>query len=50
MALVNHHDTLPSWNGQEVSVKVGESIALTYPNGVLSNMTSGANTTNATLK
>lgn len=50
MALVNRHDTLPSWNGQEVSVKVGESITLTDSNGVLSDMTLESNTTNANLK
>lgn len=36
MAMVNSHDTLPSWNNQKVSVTIGESITLTDSNGVLS--------------
>lgn len=50
MAMVNSHDTLPSWNNQEVSVTVGESITLTDSNGVLSGMTLESNNTNATLQ
>lgn len=50
MALVNTHDTLPSWHGQEVSGKVGESITLTDSNGVLIDMSLESNTTNAKLK
>ncbi len=50
LAQVIRHDTLPSWHGNEVSVKVGESITLTDLNGVLSDMTLESNTTNASLK
>lgn len=50
MAQVNSHDTLPSWNNQEASVTVGESITLTDSNGVLSGMTLESNNTNATLQ
>lgn len=49
MALVNKHDTLPSFNGQSVSVIVGDSITLTDSNGVLKDMTLEANGTNATV-
>ncbi|MBH6948358.1 Cys-Gln thioester bond-forming surface protein [Clostridioides difficile] len=49
MAMVNSHDTLPSWNNQEVQVTVGDSITLTDSNGVLSGMTLESNNTNATL-
>jgi LPXTG-motif cell wall-anchored protein len=48
MALVNKHDTLPSFNGQSVSVTVGDSLTLTDSNGVLRDMTMESNTTNAT--
>lgn len=48
MALVNKHDTLPLFNGQSVSVKVGDSITLTDSNGVLKDMTLESNGTNAT--
>lgn len=48
MAKVNKHDALPSFNGQSVSVTVGDSITLTDSNGVLSDMTLESNTTNAT--
>lgn len=44
MALVNKHDTLPSFNGQSVSVTVGDSITLTDSNGVLRDMTMESNT------
>lgn len=50
MAMVNSHDTLPSWNNQEVSVSVGESVTLTDSNGVLSGMALESNNTNATLQ
>jgi LPXTG-motif cell wall-anchored protein len=50
MALVNRHDTLPSWNGQTVSVKVGDSVTLTDSNGVVSGMSLETNNTNANLK
>lgn len=50
MAQVNRHDTLPSWHGQEVTVKVGDSITLTDSNSVLSGMTLEANGTNTSLK
>ena len=48
MALVNKHDTLPSFNSQSISVTVGDSITLTDSNGVLSDMTMESNTTTAT--
>ena len=48
MALVNKHDTLPSFNGQSVSVTVGDDITLTDSNGVLKDMTMESNSTNAT--
>ncbi|EJM6035837.1 Cys-Gln thioester bond-forming surface protein [Enterococcus faecalis] len=48
MALVNKHDILPSFNGQSVSVTVGDSITLTDSNGVLKDMTLEANDTNTT--
>lgn len=50
MALVNRHDTLPSWNGQTVTVKVGDSITLNDSNNVLADMSLESNNTNATLK
>lgn len=50
MALVNRHDTLPSWNGQTVTVKVGDSITLTDSNNVLADMSLDSNSTNATIK
>lgn len=50
MALVNRHDTLPSWNGQTVTVKVGDSVTLTDSNNVLADMSLESNNTNATLK
>ncbi|WP_429974842.1 SpaA isopeptide-forming pilin-related protein [Enterococcus sp. DIV0840c] len=50
MALVNRHDTLPSWNGQTVTVKVGDSVTLTDSNNVLADMSLESNSTNATLK
>lgn len=50
MAMVNRHDTLPSWDGQEVSVKVGESITIVDSNSVLNDMTLESNTTNTSLK
>ncbi len=49
MALVDKHDTLPSWNNQEVNVSVGESITLIDANNVLSDMTLESNDTNAAL-
>jgi hypothetical protein len=49
MALVNKHDTLPSFNGQSVSVTVDDSITLTDSNGVLKDMTLESNATNATV-
>ena len=48
MALFNKHDFLPSFNGQSVSVTVGDSITLPDSNGVLSGMTKESNDTNAT--
>lgn len=48
MALVNKHDTLPSFNNQSVSVTVGESITLSDSNNVLKDMTLESNDTNAT--
>ncbi|MHC5215954.1 SpaA isopeptide-forming pilin-related protein [Enterococcus sp. LJL128] len=50
LAMVNRHDTLPSWNGQEVTIKVGDSITLTDSNGVLSDMNLESNNTNANLQ
>lgn len=50
MALVNKHNTLPSWNSGEINVAVGESLTLTDSNGVFSDMTLESNTTNATVK
>lgn len=47
MELVNKHNNLPSWNGQEINVAVGESLTLTDSNGVFSDMTLESNTTNA---
>lgn len=48
MAKVNKHDTLPSFNGQSVSVTAGDSITLTDSTGVLKDMTLESNGTNAT--
>lgn len=50
MALVNQHDTLPSWNSQTVTVKVGDSITLNDSNNVLADMSPETNNTNASLK
>ncbi len=50
MALVNRHDTLPSWNGQTVTVKVGDSVTLTDSNNVIADMSLDSNSTNATVK
>lgn len=50
MAMVNRHDTLPSWHNQEVKVTVGESITLADSHGVLSGMSLESNNTNATLQ
>lgn len=50
MELVNKHNTLPSWNDQEINVAVDESITLTDFNGNLSDMTLESNTTNAIVK
>ncbi|PTO39050.1 hypothetical protein C6P52_06165 [Enterococcus mundtii] len=50
MALVNRHDTLPSWNGQTVTDKVGGSVMLTDSNNVLVDMSLESSNTNATLK
>lgn len=50
MALVNRHDTLPSWNGQTVTAKVGDSVTLTDSNNVIADMSLESNSTNATLK
>lgn len=50
MAMVNRHDTLPSWNGQEIAIKAGEPITITDSNGVFSDMNLESNTTNASLK
>ncbi|MGX7410462.1 SpaA isopeptide-forming pilin-related protein [Enterococcus avium] len=50
MVLVNRHDTLPSWNGQTVTVKVGDSVTLNDSNNVLMDMSLDSNSTNATIK
>jgi LPXTG-motif cell wall-anchored protein len=50
LAMVNKHDTLPSWNGQTVTVKVGDSVTLTDSNNVLADMRLDSNNTNTTLK
>lgn len=50
MAQVNRHDTLPSWNGQTVTVKVGDSVALADSNNVLADMSLETNHTNAQVK
>jgi LPXTG-motif cell wall-anchored protein len=50
MALVNRHDTLPSWNRQTVNVKVGDSITITDSNNVIADMSLESNNINATLK
>lgn len=50
MAMVNKHDTLPSWHNQEVTIKVGDSLTLKDTNNVLTDMTLESNTTNAGLK
>jgi hypothetical protein len=50
MLLVNRHDTLPSWNGQTVTAKVGDSVTLTDSNNVIADMSLESNNTNATLK
>lgn len=48
MVMVNKHDTLPSFNGESVSVIAGDSLALTDSNSVLSDMTLESNDTNTT--
>lgn len=50
MVKVNSHSTVPSWNGQEVNVAIGESLTLTDSNGIFSGMTLESNNTNATVK
>ncbi|HGM4082866.1 TPA: SpaA isopeptide-forming pilin-related protein [Listeria monocytogenes] len=50
MAMVNKHDTLPSWHNQEVTIKVGDSLTLKDTNNVLNDMALESNTTNASLK
>lgn len=50
LAMVNKHDTLPSWNGQTVTVKVGDSVTLTDSNNVLAEMSLESNNANINLK
>lgn len=50
LALINRHDTLPSWNGQTVTVKDGDSVTLTDSNNVIADMSLDSNSTNATIK
>lgn len=50
LAIVNRHDILPSWNEQEVTIKVKDSITLTDSNDVLSDMSLESNNTNVNLQ
>lgn len=49
MALVNGHNTLPSWTNKEYSVEAGKSITITDTNNVISKMFLTSNTTNTNL-
>lgn len=50
MAMVNKHDTLPSWHNKEVPIKVGDSLTLKDYNNVLTDITLESNATKASLK